>query len=606
MPEINNYSFSNAVFNIQEGAVINDQVTNAAITISPLPGYTATASDFSLDPSFSNTYVQSVTFTQSGVNVICTITFLPTVTMPSANVTIPLCIIGSAEVAEITIDGFFSANVGANVTGSPNESNTPFSNSGSQGEIESLFTKSYTAASGYYLITTGLQVTQGNQSNYNIVQTPTYDSENRLTSISYDVKYIYPSESISGNRLAIARMIASEIYNPLPKIASYIFDRSILNNLSETRTLTVLGTPGTAFSATLNDGTTTTTIINNEALDSKGRYEQSITFDDLPKSSLKRTYTIELTGSYVSDINLPNPFTVDQYQDVLVQIDFDNSPVPISGWPAVNPRKTFRALSFNPFANTSDSNGVWLFEIDYDISPFSGAGTFTVNKQVELSDFAETETVTGIVNGDQTNTTTLVLDDTTGILAGDRFNYTNQNFEINPLAAPFTYEVVSVDSGTNLTITPVIDVSDDSGMVFTKANGNLIEVLESNVTSVNSYTVNLNFKLAVLAYGDEGITFDLDLSNIISHTAPTAFGMTGTHATNTAACADTSYTNTVYVTNDEFEQGKTVYTNYNSGGNQFNTPFVGNSGFYAVDINPKIAIKIDSNGVIIDAIHLCV
>ena len=82
--------------------------------------------------------------------------------------------------------------------------------------------------------------------------------------------------------------------------------------------------------------------------------------------------------------------------------------------------------------------------------------------------------------------------------------------------------------------------------------------------------------------------------------------MTGDHATNTAACADTSYTNTVYVTNDEFEQGKTVYTNYNSAGNQFNTPFVGNSGFYAVDINPKIAIKIDSNGVIIDAIHLCV
>lgn len=606
MPEINNYSFSNAVFTVQEGTVINDQVTNATIIISPLSGYTATASDFSLDPSFSNTYVQSVTFTQSGSDVICTITFLPTVTMPSANVTIPLCVIGSAEIAEITISGFFSANVGANVTGSPNESNTPFSNSGAQGEIESLFTKSYTAASGYYLTTTGLQVVQGNQSNYNIVQTPTYDSNNRLTSVSYDVKYIYPSESISGDRLAIARMIASEIYNPLPKIASYIFDRSILNNLSETRTLTVLGTPNTAFSATLNDGITTTTIINNEVLDSKGRYEQSITFDDLPKSSLKRTYTVELTGSYVSDINLPNPFTIDQYQDVLVQIDVDNLPVPISGWPGVNPRKTFRALSFNPFANTLDSNGVWLFEIDYDISPFSGAGTFTVDKQVELSDFAVTETVTGVVNGDQSSTTTLVLDDTTGVLAGDRFKYQEFNGVNNPLNAPFSYEVASVDSGTNLTITPAISVEDNFEIVFTRANGNQIQIIESNVTSVNSYTVNLNFKLAVLTYGDEGITFDLDLSNIITHNPATAFGMTGTHATNTAACADTSYTNTVYVTNDEFEQGKTVYTNYNSGGNQFNTPFVGNSGFYAVDINPKIAIKIDSNGVIIDAIHLCV
>lgn len=604
MPEINNYSFSNAVFNVQEGAVINDQVPNATITISPLSGYTATASDFSTTTPLPD-YVQSVTFTQNGLNVICTVTFLSTATMPSANVTIPLCVIGSAEVAEITIDGFFSANVGANVTGSPNEVSTPFSNSGSQGEVESLFTKSYTAANGHYLITTGLQVVQGNQSNYNIIQSPTYDSNNRLTSISYDVKYIYPNESISGDRLAIARMIASEIYNPLPKIASYIFDRSILNNLSETRILTVLGTPNTAFSATLNDGTTTTTIINNEVLDSKGRYEQSITFDDLLKSSLKRTYTIELTGSYVSDINLPNPFTVDQYQEVLVQIDVDNLPVPISGWPGVNPRKTFRALSFNPFANTSDSNGVWLFEIDYDISPFSGAGTFTVNKQVELSDFAEAETVTGIVNGDQNTTTTLVLDDTTGILAGDRFKYLNATE--SPLSGPFTHEVVSVNSSTELTVTPAVTVVDDIPIVFTRANGNLIEVIESNVTSVNSYAVNLNFKLAVLAYGDEGITFDLDLSNIITHNPATAFGMTGHHGNGSAACSDTSYTNTVYVTNDEFEVGKTVYTNYiYNPGNSLTTPFIGNSGFYAVDINPKIAIKIDSNGVIIDAIHLCV
>ncbi len=69
--------------------------------------------------------------------------------------------------------------------------------------------------------------------------------------------------------------------------------------------------------------------------------------------------------------------------------------------------------------------------------------------------------------------------------------------------------------------------------------------------------------------------------------------MTGHHGTANAACSDTSYTNTVYVTNDEFEQNKTVYTNYNSGGNQFKKPFVGNGGFYAVDISPKIAIKID-------------
>ena len=161
MPTINDYTFSDVQFTVPEDSFISDTSPTAVITISPLPGYTATAADFSLDPSFSNDYVQSVVFTQDGDNVLCTITFVTAAVMPSSNVTIPLCVIGSAEVAEITIDGFFSANVGTNVNGSPNEVDTPFSNSGLQGEIETLFTKSYTAASGYYLTTTGLQVVQG-------------------------------------------------------------------------------------------------------------------------------------------------------------------------------------------------------------------------------------------------------------------------------------------------------------------------------------------------------------------------------------------------------------------------------------------------------------
>lgn len=518
MPIINNYSFSDAIYSIPENASIPGEIGTATITISPLAGYTATAADFSLEQGFSNQYVQSVTFTQDGNNVLCTVTFVTIAVMPSANVTIPLCVAGSAEVAEITISGFFSANVGVNVNGSPNESNTPFSNSGSQGEIETLFTKSYTADSGYYLTTTGLQVVQGNQSNYNIIQTPTYDSENRLTSISYDVKYIYPSESISGDRLAITRMNASEIYNPLPKITGYIFDTSALGNPEETRTLTVVGIPGTTFSATLNDGTTTTTIINNENINSNGQYNYDITFPALTKGNPNVTYTIELTGAYISTVEQTNPFTIDQLNEVTIEVDVANPPTPIAGWPPVEPKVTYKALSQSPFADPANSSGIWILEIDEEITPFSGTGTFTVDKQVELSDFAEAITVTGIVNGNQSSTTTLVLDDTTGILAGDKFNYIRYNSNFNPLLAPFTYEVVSVDSGTNLTITPAITVTDNFAIEFTRSNGNVIQISESDVTLVNSSTVNLKFSVAVINYGNANITFDLDLSNIISYT----------------------------------------------------------------------------------------
>jgi hypothetical protein len=217
MPTINNYTFSDVQFTVPENSFISDTSATAVITISPLTGYTATASDFALEQGFSNQYVQSVTFTQDGDNVLCTVTFVTSAVMPSANVTIPLCVIGSAEVVEITIAGTVSAVVGTNVTGDTTETDTPYSNSGAIGETESLFTRTYNAASGYYWsVTPSINVTQGNQSNYNIVQTPTFDSNNRLTNISYDVNYIYPNNSISGDHISIRVPNAKEIYAPRP------------------------------------------------------------------------------------------------------------------------------------------------------------------------------------------------------------------------------------------------------------------------------------------------------------------------------------------------------------------------------------------------------
>ena len=110
------------------------------------------------------------------------------------------------------------------------------------------------------------------------------------------------------------------------------------------------------------------------------------------------------------------------------------------------------------------------------------------------------------------------MEDTTGILAGDKFNYISWNPEHNPLAAPFAYEVVSVDSATSLTITPGITIPDATPLVFTRSNGNVIQILESDVTLANSSTVNIKFNVAVINYGDANETFNLDLSNIISYT----------------------------------------------------------------------------------------
>jgi len=196
MPSFNNYTFTNIQYTIPEGDNVSILYPTAQITIVPNPGYTATAAGFSLDPSFSDNAVQSVVFTQDGLNVLCTVTFDTGFVMPSGNYTIPLCVVGEGEVGEITISGTISADIGANITGDVSESNTPYANSGLVGEAELLLTRSYTAASGYYLTSTGLQVVEGNASNYNIVQGPTYDVDGNLTGISYAVRYTYPNQSI--------------------------------------------------------------------------------------------------------------------------------------------------------------------------------------------------------------------------------------------------------------------------------------------------------------------------------------------------------------------------------------------------------------------------
>ena len=107
----NNYNFTNIVYEIPEDAIISGLHPTAVITIVPNSGYNATASNFSMDPSFSDPLVLSVVFTQDGLNVLCTVTFVTNFVMPSSNYTINLCVIGDADVNLITIAGTINATV---------------------------------------------------------------------------------------------------------------------------------------------------------------------------------------------------------------------------------------------------------------------------------------------------------------------------------------------------------------------------------------------------------------------------------------------------------------------------------------------------------------
>ena len=82
-----------SVFDVEVGTEIHTEKQFVDILITPNTGSTLTASDLSINVS-GHTYVDSVAFTQSGLNVLAKVNFKDGVNMPSNNLAIPLAIVG--------------------------------------------------------------------------------------------------------------------------------------------------------------------------------------------------------------------------------------------------------------------------------------------------------------------------------------------------------------------------------------------------------------------------------------------------------------------------------------------------------------------------------
>ena len=535
MPTINNYTFSEPVFTIPEQSNIVSQVgATAVITITPNTGFTATAADFSAT-SFNTTYISGVAFTQSGNNVLCTITLINTATMPSNNVILGLCVSGSAEQQLITIGGKYSATVGSNVTGGTSETDIPYSKSNTRSEVSHIVTRTYNAASGYFWSGSSIpsiNIVTGNQKYYLVDQTPTFDSSNRLTNITYDVSYQFPNKSVSGDVISISVPSTQEIYVPVAEISGYKFNTAGLGNLAQTRDLTVFGGEGAAVTVVLNDGTAGTVIINNETIPATGQITKPVEFPELIKGNAAVDYSLTFSGDLPTGglIQL-NPALIKQRDEITIRF-LATTANPISGFTQIN--KQLPALLTTPFTNPGNYNknkpfssenlqypsGVWYCKINDTIT--ASSGTIAIAKEfIEISDFLNAGTVTQEVTGPQSAVTSLQMQSTTGITAGMKFNNTPIDANVsnnNGNLAPFSFSVSSVTSGTELAITPAITVRADEILGFNLNNGNFFDILTSKITVVNSTNIKIEADIAIFRSGDDGVDFTLNLDNLITHT----------------------------------------------------------------------------------------
>lgn len=498
MPTINNYTFSDVQFVVPEDSFISDTQQTAVITISPLSGYTAIAADFSLDPTFSNDYVQSAMFTQDGDNVLCTVTFVTAAVMPSSNVTIPLCVIGSADIAEITIAGTFIANVGSNVTGDTSGS---YSDSGAFGETELMLTKTYTADSGYKLTSTGMQVVIGNQNDYNIEQAPTYDVDGNLTSVTYSAYYTYPNQSVTGDKLAIYQVSAQEIFVKPQYVTSYRFANSSVSGSGATLIYYVFGQEGATFSlnVTAVNGSNFTPA-NNVTIPANGIYEVEIDFPDIYAENYQsEIYTLTISGDLHPDFSQPTSI------DVVQSIEI--------------PRLTFTATTTGGITGFSDvtvSSAAFSdltknprnVEIEWQLTSSDALFTLEPDPNDILTNIAPIsfETAAAV-----TNASTVTTTQSNNLQIGDKFNlydYTGRGV--------FEYEVTAINSTTSFEVSPNITVGANVIVSAWRNSGNSVN-LEGFSVDID-YDTNIATLIASISidyFSNEDATFTFLLDNIL-------------------------------------------------------------------------------------------
>lgn len=348
--QLNNFTATVVSFEETAGVDVTIATPSVTILLEPNIGYTINASNFSsISPLPAE--VNSITFSQNGANVTALVVFTPLFIMPSANVSLPLCIEGLAELIVYTVNGSISNNVCNISTAIP----ASYSDNGNYNETSNILTLPVSADPGYYFTQTPvLELSTGISSNYTITNTKTFDINGNLIGIEFSVYYKFPNINVSGDILNL-EACAYEIYTPVAEITGYSINTSAIIPDGEIRTLSVFGNEGAEFSVTL-DGID---VITNVIMGSTGIYTVDLVF---PEVTVNTTYEIELLGDLATPFLQTNPFTIKQLVNTEVTIDvlFNSDIAGIT--PVIK--------SYLPLSSPDIGSSAYNISVTFDIIPF--------------------------------------------------------------------------------------------------------------------------------------------------------------------------------------------------------------------------------------------
>jgi hypothetical protein len=319
---IETYTVTSASFEAESGDNISGGANpTVTLVISPIEGYTVSSGDFSIGNALPSE-VASAVFSQDGNNVNCLVTFATGFVMPSADVELLIDIDGSANQQGFTIDGEYTISQ----TNVQESATTPvaFSQTAVEGTEVTLFTKTFTASSGYYFAALPYyyQTLGANRNESNYIISVSYigvgsTPENYITtSVTYTVKYIVGT---SDETLNDFNFVADAIqqYTPLSEVTAYSILASKFPPAGTTRQISFYGGAGTEVTFTTTHPYPVDSYVSNNntqtlTLDEKGVATMTIIVPENTTGS-NQTWTFTLSGSdLASPFAQTNPFTIIQ------------------------------------------------------------------------------------------------------------------------------------------------------------------------------------------------------------------------------------------------------------------------------------------------------
>ena len=293
---IANFTVNPVTFSSEAGIDFTINNPTETLLLIPNAGYTLTAASFSATAPLPN-YVDSVVFTQVGLNVNCIITYLSPSFMPAADVFVQVYSTGVAELAQFSVAGVINFSGLQNVS-SPTASSQSYTAQGNFNSAANVSTFTVIANSGYFFPNApAASIAVGNESRYSITSTNTLDSNGNIIQTYFQVVYTFPSTNVTGDLINISG-IANELYSPPVKIQAYTINTGAVAITGATRTFTVLGVAGAAWNLTYYESVNNTLVGQfSGIIGSNGSTSVNIIF---PSSTVDVDYTFALTGDLSS------------------------------------------------------------------------------------------------------------------------------------------------------------------------------------------------------------------------------------------------------------------------------------------------------------------